>query len=137
MAREVRVLPPPVIVTFILSILFGFIAASIVHPIFHKLLRFHAEWRGTFIACMMTSLVCGLALGTSTVSYDRRGGFYSLLVFGTTLAVSFVAGVISFRLIIRSESGRSLNLLTSCLVSGLVAFPPALLVLISEMMKEG
>lgn len=128
-ARVLRVLPRPVISTFLFSVFFGFLSASIVHPVFHRLLRFRAEWHGTFVACMMTSLVCGLTFATASASYDRKSGFYSLIVFGTTLAIAFVAGAIAFRLIIRSESGRSLNLLSSAIVSGLMALPPAVLMI--------
>lgn len=122
--------------TFLLSLLFGFLAASIVHPIFHKIIRFRAEWRGTFVACIMTSLVFGMTLVTATISYDRKGDFYLLLVLSTTAALAFVAGLLSFRLIIRSESGRSLNLLTSGIVSGLLVLPLALLGLLVELAKD-
>lgn len=115
--------------TFLFSVFFGFIAAAIVHPIFHRLLRFRAEWHGTFIACMMTAMVFGVTFGTASISYDRKSGYFSLLVLSTTLAVSFVAGMLAFRLIIRSESGRSLNLLTSAVMSGLMALPPTVLMI--------
>ena len=121
---------------FLFSLFFGFLSASIVHPVFHKVLRFHAQWRSTFVACMMTSLVCGLTFATAMISYDRKSGFHALLVIATTLAASFIAGLLSFRLIIRSESGRSLNLFTSALMSGFLITPPALLVIVLQLFED-
>lgn len=123
--------------TFLFSLFFGFLSAAIVHPIFHKTLRFRAEWGGTFVACMMTSLVCGITFATSMVSYDRHGDFFVVLVLVTTMITSFVAGLLSFRLIIRSESGRSLNLLTSGIMSALLVTPPAVLGIVAHLLSDG
>jgi hypothetical protein len=52
------------------------------------------------------------------------------------LAAAFTAGLLSFRLIIRSESGRSLNLPTAAIMSGLLSTPPALLGTVLILMKD-
>lgn len=122
--------------TFLFSILFGFISAAIVHPIFHKVLGFRAEWRGTFVACMMTSLVCGLTFATSVISYNGKGEYRFLFILLTTVAASFIAGLVSFRLIIRSESGRSLNLTTSTVMAAFLVAPPTLLGVVIQMMSD-
>ena len=121
---------------FLFSLFFGFLSAAIVHPIFHKVLRFRAEWRGTFVACMMTSLVCGLTFSTAMISYNGKGEYRFLFVLLTTVAASFIAGLVAFRLIIRSESGRSLNLVTSTLMAGFLVTPPTLLGVVVHIMSD-
>ena len=121
--------------TFLFSLFFGFISASIVYPIFHRVLRFRAEWTGTFIACMMTSMVCGVTFATATICYPK-GTYRFLLVLLTTVTTSFIASLLSFRLIIRSESGRSLNLVTSTLMAAFLVAPATLLGLAVHAMSD-
>ena len=89
--------------------IFGFFAAIAANKVLRGLLRFRAEWRSTFTACMLTCLIAGYALGTALVSIDHKADFAFLKIFSAAFLVALCAGFFSFRLIIKSESGRSLS----------------------------
>lgn len=113
--------------SFILSLVTGFLSAAIMHKIFWHVLRFRAEWTSTFIACMLTCFVAGLAFTSAMLCFDSKDEHQGLKVFGTSFAIALIAGLLAFRLIVKSESGRTLNWLTSGLAALALCLPPLLL----------
>lgn len=120
---------------FIFSVFFGFLAAAIAHQIFRQVLRFRAEWTSTFIACMMTCLVAGAAFVCMTFSTEKGDEFATLKILGITFAITLVTGLLAFRLIIKSESGRSPSWLVSGLSSFALCAPPLLCLSVLSMVN--
>lgn len=112
---------------FFFSIVFGFLAAAILTQILRSVLRFHAEWTSMFIACMLTCFVSGVALACAVLCVDKHAEFEELKVYGPTFAASFLTGLFAFRLIIKSESGRSLGWVGSAFISFALSTAPLVL----------
>lgn len=109
------------------SAFFGFLSAAILQKILRHLLRFRAEWTSTFIACMLTCLVSGAAFVCVGLCIDKNDDLATVKVLGTSFGFAFFTGLLAFRLIIKSESGRSLAWDTAAIASFALAVPPLVL----------
>ena len=121
----------------IFTLIFSFFAAAVVYKVLHALLRFRAEWNTTFIACLMTVFTCEMAFGTSVLAFDRHAPGFLLKVVGTTALISRIAGTVSCRLILRSQSGRHLPVGGAAFLTAMLTFPPTLLGIVLYFMAEG
>ncbi len=126
-----------IITSCIFTLIFSFFAAAVVYKVLRGLLRFRAEWNTTFIACLMTVFTCEMAFGTSILAFDRHAPGFLLKVVGTTALISLIAGTVSCRLIIRSESGRHLPVVGAAFLTALLTFPPTLLGIVLHFVAGG
>ncbi len=118
------------------SPLFGFIGAAIIQKLLRGPLRFRAEWNTTFIACTLTAFICGVVLFMSFIIYEKESSDHLLKAVGTTAFISLLAGTLSCRFIIRSQSGRNLHpLIAGCLALALTV-PPLLVGVILSLAIE-
>ena len=113
---------------------FGFLGAAVLNAVFRQGLRFRADWTSTFIASMLTCLVTGVVFCCAGLAFRDDHDSGTMKVLGTTFAIAFVTGVLAFRLIVKSESGRSLSLLRSVVVSLSLSLPPLVLVSLVSML---
>lgn len=112
------------IILFIFTLTFGSAAALIVHKVLRKIVRFRAEWNTTLIACMMTVLVCCFGFICASAIFGDTSEFRGLKVIGSAALISMFGGTLACRLIIRSESGRSLPTSGAAFLAFLLGVPP-------------
>ncbi len=94
-----------------------------MNKVFRQVLRFRADWTNLFTASLLTCVVTGMVFSAAAGLF-RNADFETLKTLATACAFSFVTAAVAFKLIIKSESGRSLSWLMAITVSIALSLPP-------------
>ena len=112
-----------VVVYLLFCSFFAFLAAAFLNKVFRQVLRFRADWTNLFTSSLLICVVTGVVF-CATAGFFRDADLETLKTLGATFAFAFITAVVAFKLILKSESGRSLSWLMAITISVALSLPP-------------